>query len=78
MGVRHTHTAPGAEIALADGTRHVGMVCPRDGAYEAHSERAGYLGKHPTQNAARAAVLRADREHDAKQHRMADDAGVPA
>lgn len=69
------HREADAEFSVSDGTRHIGRVAPRNDAYEARSANGDDLGMHPSREAARRAVIDADRQHRIELDRLADGAG---
>ena len=65
------------EITVTDGQRHVGRVLEKPNGFECFDAADRYLCKAVSVPEARAAIIRADREHQAELHRLADD-GAPA
>lgn len=60
--MRRQVKTPPAQVTVTNGHRATDNVIPRDGAFEAHSVSAGYLGTFPSQREAAQPVARADRE----------------
>lgn len=65
------------DVAIADGTRHLGRVFFSGGAFTATDAQDHFLCTAPTSVEARNAVIAADREHLAAIARLEDD-GAPA
>jgi hypothetical protein len=51
-----------SEVVICDGQRPQGMICPRGGVYEAHHADGRRLGTFPSVQAARTAIIKADKE----------------
>lgn len=68
-----------SEITIADGQKPIGRIIVKPNGHEAYDAEGRYLCKCGSPQEARAAILRAHREHQAELQRLDDDGGkVPA
>lgn len=72
MAARHRQIE-GGEISIHDGRRLLGQMIPRGDCFEAFNADGEYLCKAETMAEGRAAIIRANREHQAELDRLSDD-----